>query len=166
MVSVSKDICLQVGALGNVFFRNGLYAYVGSAQRNLEKRIERHLKRNKKKFWHIDYLTSDNFVGIVGVFLKKAEKSEECRVAAKLSESEVPIENFGCSDCGCTSHLFLLSNLARFMLDSSKSGSIYLEECISPWSTGRLERVPLRLQEPNSRETAFRSEATMDGITR
>jgi len=151
MVSVSKDISLQVGALENVFFRNGLYVYVGSAQRSLEKRIERHLKRNKKKFWHIDYLTSDKFVRIVGVFLKKAEKSEECRVAAKLSESGVPIANFGCSDCGCTSHLFFFSNLSRFVLDSSNSSSIYLEEWISPLSIGRLERMPLHLQEQNSR---------------
>jgi Uri superfamily endonuclease len=57
VVSVSKDINVNVGALGSVNFEKDLYAYVGSAQNNLEKRIERHLRKTKQKFWHIDYLS-------------------------------------------------------------------------------------------------------------
>ena len=56
VVSVSKDINVNVGALGSVNFEKDLYACVGSAQNNLEKRIERHLRKTKQKFWHIDYL--------------------------------------------------------------------------------------------------------------
>ncbi len=38
------------------FFPCGFYIYVGSAQKNLKQRIERHIRREKKKHWHIDYL--------------------------------------------------------------------------------------------------------------
>jgi Uri superfamily endonuclease len=110
IISVGKSIRVRVGALGNVLFDKGLYAYVGSAQNSLEKRVERHLRKAKKKFWHIDYLLDSNAVKVVKVFCKEAGKSEECRVARKLSESSVPVVNFGCSDCSCVSHLFMLKD--------------------------------------------------------
>jgi Uri superfamily endonuclease len=47
VVSVSKDINVNVGTLGSVNFEKGLYAYVGSAQNNWGKRIERHLRKTK-----------------------------------------------------------------------------------------------------------------------
>jgi sugar fermentation stimulation protein A len=106
-ISVGKDIMVNVGALGSVFFEKGLYAYVGSAQNSLEKRIERHLRKAKKKFWHIDYLLDDDAVRIVRVFCKEAEKSKECRIARKLNEKGVAVKGFGCSDCGCVSHLLM-----------------------------------------------------------
>jgi len=56
VVSVDKDVNVNIGALGSIGFEKGLYAYVGSAQNGLEKRIERHRRRAKRKFWHIDYI--------------------------------------------------------------------------------------------------------------
>jgi Uri superfamily endonuclease len=51
IISVDKDTIVDAGVLGQLNFKKGLYAYVGSAQANLEKRIERHLrKENKRKF--------------------------------------------------------------------------------------------------------------------
>jgi len=120
VVSVAKDIKVNIGALGSVFFERGLYAYVGSAQTSLEKRIERHLRKAKKNFWHIDYLLDDDAVRVVKVFCKEAEKSEECRIARKLSEKGIAVKNFGCSDCGCVSHLFRIDDygfLRDFMSD-------------------------------------------------
>jgi sugar fermentation stimulation protein A len=120
IISVGKDIRVNIGALGSIFFERGLYAYVGSAQNGLERRIERHLRKAKRKFWHIDYLLDDDAVRIVKVFCKEAEKSEECRIAGKLGEQGVPIVNFGCSDCGCVSHLFRIDDcgfLKNFMSD-------------------------------------------------
>ena len=110
IILITRNIKIKVGALGEIKFAKGVYAYVGSAQNNLEKRIERHLKKNKKKFWHIDYLTANKFVKIVKVFYKLAKKSEECRTAEKLRKTEIPIKNFGCSDCNCESHLFKIEN--------------------------------------------------------
>jgi len=92
VVSVGKDISVNVGALGCVNFEKGLYAYVGSAQNNLEKRIERHLRKAKRKFWHIDYLLEDGKVKVLKVFRKKAGKSDERKIAKNMSEKGVAIE--------------------------------------------------------------------------
>lgn len=106
IISVSKDITVDVGLLGKINFEKGLYAYVGSAQKSLEKRLRRHLRKVKRKFWHIDYLLENGCVRIVKVFYKAADKFEECVVARELNKKAVPVVNFGCSDCNCISHLF------------------------------------------------------------
>ena len=49
LVSIAKNISVRVGGLGDKSFQEGLYTYVGSAQNNLEKRVERHLRRVKSK---------------------------------------------------------------------------------------------------------------------
>jgi len=121
VVSVSKDINVNVGALDSVKFEKGVYAYVGSAQNNLEKRIERHLRKTKQKFWHIDYLLDDANVKVLKVFYENAGKSEECKVANKIGERCVPTKGFGSSDCKCKSHLFKLKDyqfLGEFMLET------------------------------------------------
>lgn len=105
IVSVGKDTKVNVGALGSIFFEKALYAYVGSAQNGLERRVQRHLRKEKKKFWHIDYLLDDAVMVVKG-FCKEADKSKECKIAGKLSEKGVAVRRFGCSDCGCVSHLF------------------------------------------------------------
>lgn len=120
VISVGKGFRVNVGALGSIFFEKGLYAYVGSAQNGLERRVQRHLRKAKKKFWHIDYLLDDDAVRIVKVFCKEAEKSEECKIARKLSERGIAVKRFGCSDCGCVSHLFRVNDydfLRDFMSD-------------------------------------------------
>jgi hypothetical protein len=44
---------LRVGALGVLSFEPGYYCYVGSARRGLKARLQRHLRRSrKKKHWH------------------------------------------------------------------------------------------------------------------
>lgn len=106
VISVEEDIRINVGALGNTFFEKGLYAYVGSAQGGLEKRIGRHLLRTKGKFWHVDYLLDNDAVEVREILYKEADKSNECRTAAKLGERGAAVKNFGCSDCSCFSHLF------------------------------------------------------------
>jgi Uri superfamily endonuclease len=119
VISVRKDTAAEVGALGRMSFRRGLYLYVGSAQSNLEKRIDRHLRKDKRKFWHIDYLLGNSAVEILRVFYKKAGKSEECEIARKIVEQGVPVKGFGCSDCSCKSHLFWVKGyqfLNDFML--------------------------------------------------
>jgi Uri superfamily endonuclease len=121
VISVGKDVEVNVGALGSVFFEKGVYAYVGSAQTNLEKRVRRHLRKVKAKFWHIDYLLGNRFVKVMKVFYKEAEKSEECRIARKLYKMCDPVLNFGCSDCGCVSHLFMLNDS-----DYSKNSTAFL----------------------------------------
>ncbi len=115
IMSVKKDLNIRVGKFSKIKFKKGLYAYVGSAQNNSEKRIARHKSKNKKKFWHIDYLLSNKFTKVQKVFYKEAKKIEECKIAKKLSKMEIPIMKFGCSDCNCKSHLFRIKNLKNIL---------------------------------------------------
>jgi Uri superfamily endonuclease len=118
IISVNENFKVQVGALGKINFEKGFYAYVGSAQKSLEKRVERHSRRSKRKFWHIDYLLCNNTAKIEKIFYKKAEKVEECKIAKKIGRIGVAVKGFGCSDCKCESHLFKIDNyqfLREFM---------------------------------------------------
>jgi Uri superfamily endonuclease len=110
IVAVNKSIQVKVGALGKLSFKRGLYAYVGSAQTNLEKRIERHLKKRKQKFWHIDYLLDHESVRVTRVFHEEASKPDECRIARFLGEKGMPVKGFGSSDCTCRAHLVKLKD--------------------------------------------------------
>ena len=42
---------------GRAHFRQGVYFYVGTAQRNLSARLGRHSRKEKTLRWHIDYLS-------------------------------------------------------------------------------------------------------------
>jgi len=117
IIRVSKDINVNVGALGRKTFAKGFYAYVGSAQTNLEQRVKRHLKREKRLFWHIDYLLANEAAKITQVLFKQADKTEECRTAMRIGENGTPIAGFGCSDCRCKSHLFQIGDYT-FLMDS------------------------------------------------
>ena len=103
---------IRVGSLGEITFK-GRYAYVGSAQNNLEKRIKRHLSDDKKWRWHIDYLLA--LANVEMVFVKSAKKSEECATAKQLEMLYEPVIGFGSSDCKCKSHLFKIPNLQDFI---------------------------------------------------
>ena len=110
IIQVDENVDVNVGALGKLTFEKGLYAYVGSAQANLEQRIKRHLGKEKRLFWHIDYLLNDSAARIVKVLYKQADKTEEFNLAKAIGEKGKPIESFGCSDCNCKSHLFRIEN--------------------------------------------------------
>jgi Uri superfamily endonuclease len=121
IISVNENVTVKVGALGKINFEKGLYAYVGSAQTNLEKRVERHFRKDKRKFWHIDYLLCNSAAKIEKIFYKKAGKAKECEIAEKISRRGVAIESFGSSDCKCKSHLFRLDDyqfLGEFMQET------------------------------------------------
>jgi Uri superfamily endonuclease len=117
IIQVGWDTDVDVGALGRIAFTKGLYAYVGSAQTNLEQRIKRHLRSEKRKFWHIDYLLDSDAAKVVKVLHKEADKTRECAVAKTLSEKGKTINGFGCSDCNCKSHLFQITDY-EFLLSS------------------------------------------------
>jgi Uri superfamily endonuclease len=120
LVNLDKEISINIGALGKTVFTGGTYVYVGSAQNNLEKRVQRHLQRTKKLFWHIDYFLNNDASEITRVFYLKDGKTGECRIADELSKRGEAIRGFGCSDCHCTSHLFRLENsefLRNFMIE-------------------------------------------------
>jgi Uri superfamily endonuclease len=98
--------------LGEINFQAGLYAYVGSAQNNLELRVKRHLKKEKRLFWHIDYLLNNPASEVTEVYYLEGDKMCECQIAQLLSQHSEPVPRFGCSDCNCISHLFRSDSFA------------------------------------------------------
>lgn len=96
--------------LGEHNLLSGYYYYVGSAQLNLSKRINRHSKKIKKLHWHIDYITTNKYASISNVYIfKNFTKEFECRIVEDLLNHfnmQSPIKSFGSSDCKiCQSHL-------------------------------------------------------------
>ena len=117
IINVQKDKLVTVGALGEISFTRGLYAYVGSAQSNLEPRIKRHFTKKKPLFWHIDYLIGNSATEILKVFAKEADRTEECTIARMLKGEGEAIEGFGSSDCNCISHLVRIRDF-KFLQNS------------------------------------------------
>lgn len=105
LLKCHHDMSINVGALGDVSFPQGYYIYVGSAMKNLQARIDRHRRKTKKTHWHIDYLSYH--ANFIHAFPIRTADSIECALADSIAATaDWSIENFGCSDCRCASHLF------------------------------------------------------------
>lgn len=106
MIHLAVPVRLTVGRLGIFDFPAGRYVYTGSARRNLEARIARHLRRDKRLRWHIDYLLGIPEAEVVGI-TRHAEA--ECALN-QSTHGRVLVPGFGASDCqaGCGSHLKFL----------------------------------------------------------
>jgi Uri superfamily endonuclease len=104
IIKLKDKKTIQIGKLGKIHFKKGFYVYVGSALNGLEQRINRHLRKTKKKHWHIDYFL--DFAEVIDTIYKESETREECNIAIELDKQLVSIPGFGCSDCRCKSHLF------------------------------------------------------------
>lgn len=94
---------MRVGRLGTFDFPAGRYVYTGSALRNFEARVNRHLSDTKRMHWHIDYLLAAPGVRVLEV---RRFAETECSINQN-TEGEAPVAGFGASDCraGCGSHL-------------------------------------------------------------
>jgi Uri superfamily endonuclease len=103
LIEVAAPVRVTVGRLGEFEFPAGLYCYTGSALRNFEARVRRHLSPSKKLHWHIDYLLAAPGVRIREV---RRFREDECPVNQRTA-GEIPVSGFGASDCraGCGSHL-------------------------------------------------------------
>jgi len=110
IIQINQAIQPKIGALGELTLTEGLYAYVGSAQNNLELRVARHQRREKRLFWHIDYLLNNEAARVIAVYYKPGCKTAECKIASLLEANAQPIAGFGSSDCHCGSHLFQAQN--------------------------------------------------------
>ena len=109
VLKLDRDTKIHTGSLGELHLKRGFYAYVGSALgAGGFKRVTRHFNvasgRNPARKWHIDHLLPCSEV--VCTVLMPTEEALECKVAKTLGEFSEGIEGFGCTDCGCSSHLF------------------------------------------------------------
>lgn len=103
LIELDRPLRLVVGRLGEFEFPPGRYVYTGSAKRNLEARIARHLRTDKTLRWHIDYLLTAPGVRVVEV---RRTRRDECKWT-RSTGGRVVAPGFGASDCreGCGSHL-------------------------------------------------------------
>ena len=101
---IAEKQVIEVGALGEIDFEPGIYAYIGSAMTNAEKRLKRHFSSSENLHWHIDYFS--NVAEPLDYFLLLENSEYECVLADAVSEIGEPVQDFGCSDCGCESHFF------------------------------------------------------------
>ena len=108
IIQVENTTSIKVGSLGELVFQTGIYTYVGSAQTNLDQRIKRHLRKEKKLFWHIDYLLNSDKTKIKKIIIKEGIKKEECNLANIINIKGKAILKFCSSDCNCKSHLFFV----------------------------------------------------------
>ena len=102
---LAEDCRLTIGRLGIFEFPAGHYLYFGSALNGLEGRVRRHLQREKKLHWHIDYLAS--VAEIERVWWQAGRQRKECSWAqgAVKEGGEIIARGFGSSDCRCETHL-------------------------------------------------------------
>ena len=114
LLFLSKEDNLNVGKFGKKRFPEGYYTYTGSAlgkgASSLKHRISRHLRKKKRKFWHIDYLLANENVHVEAVVAAETDQKMECNVnhqIKRIEGAEVPVNGFGASDCSknCGSHL-------------------------------------------------------------
>jgi len=101
---------ILIGRLGRFHFQQGYYFYVGSAQRNLAARLERHGRKSKPMRWHIDYLSVR--ADMLGAITIAGTRERECELAKELAGMfERAVPGFGASDCRCGGHLFYTPQL-------------------------------------------------------
>lgn len=109
IIEIPHKVNVKVGALGTVTFPQGFYAYCGSAMGGLGARINRHLRREKKIRWHVDYLLEEG--GVKRLIYAPTHERLECQLAQRFGEVFHSFPGFGSSDCGCPSHLFFSEEL-------------------------------------------------------
>jgi len=110
---------IRIGALGTADIQKGTYCYVGSAMNGLDQRIGRHLSKNKKKRWHIDYLAME--CDRMEAYEAAVPDLTECDLGKIVLDSggTASPKGFGCSDCRCYTHLFSLSERSKERLCSN-----------------------------------------------
>lgn len=109
LLNLPKPARVAVGALGDVAFDAGWYAYTGSAfGPGGFARIDRHhemaVGERDTRHWHVDYFLGDTPTSIATV-VRTPEADVECAVARAVGEVGEAIDGFGASDCDCTAHL-------------------------------------------------------------
>ncbi|RMG42123.1 MAG: GIY-YIG nuclease family protein [Methanobacteriota archaeon] len=109
-----------VGKLGEICFKDGYYAYIGSAlgPGGVKARCRHHLAGNSRPHWHIDFLS--NQAKIVQIWYVEHPHRFEHEWSNLLSQCEAvkyPIIGFGTSDCQCPTHLFYLNHPYQLFLE-------------------------------------------------
>ncbi|MDZ7838657.1 MAG: GIY-YIG nuclease family protein [Actinomycetota bacterium] len=127
IISLEASVRKKVGRLGWLSFCQGYYIYIGSAKSNMDKRLARHSRKEKKLYWHIDYLLDSPHSALKAIYSKNWEKGGECKTARRLRDKLQEIDGFGASDCSCNSHLYYFKPGQKAMVKIMLTGAGYKE---------------------------------------
>ena len=113
IIFLSKKLSVSIVKLGVHKFPMGYYTYTGSAigsSVSLESRVSRHMQKEKRRHWHIDFLLANEDASVIGVVAALTHKKLECdmnRYIKTKSKAKVCVTGFGSTDCkkNCGSHL-------------------------------------------------------------
>ncbi len=108
---------VEVGALGMLPLRPGVYVYAGSAfgPGGVQARVRRHARADGATHWHVDYLRA--VTSLDAVWYTHDPTRRECAWASvlrDLSTARIPLSGFGASDCACPAHLVFLPDRPSF----------------------------------------------------
>lgn len=94
---------------GYSILQAGTYAYVGSAfgPGGLKTRLGRHLRKEKKKHWHIDWITTRDEFEAEEIWIIEGKRVESY-VSEVLAGRFEAVRGFGASDSREDSHLFII----------------------------------------------------------
>ena len=132
IVDLDRPLQLTLPGKTGAVLEAGRYAYCGSAHGpgGIRARVLRHLRRDKRPHWHIDYLT--NAGRNVGV--QALPNGRECALLDRILAVDgvtVPVPGFGSTDCRrCPAHLVRLpgqtdaADMARWLSESPQRRDI------------------------------------------
>lgn len=108
LLCADDETAIEVGALGAMRVRPGVYVYVGSAfgPGGLRARVRRHIRGDGALHWHVDYLRA--VTTLDAVWYTHDTQRRECtwaQILRSLPNATVPLDGFGASDCNCSAHL-------------------------------------------------------------
>ncbi len=110
VLRLGRTLRVKPGRLGEARLEPGFLLYVGRARRNLFARLARHVRRDKPRRWHVDYLFPA--VRPMGAFVSFGLGPRECELASRLERQpgiRKIVKGFGASDCRCSGHLLRTS---------------------------------------------------------
>ena len=114
---LENDQYIEIGKLGKFIFKKGYYVYNGSALGGFG-RVRYHLKENKIKRWHVDYLLDKaKIIKIIISQVKINHEHEISKILADKNGAEIIVKGFGSSDCkkGCPSHLIYFKKMPEII---------------------------------------------------
>ena len=109
VIDLSDPIDLKFAAIPEATLHPGRYFYVGSARGGggIRARVRRHMRRPKRRHWHVDRLTEAAAVSGAIAF----SGGHECDIVQALlgvPAVTAPVLGFGSSDCRtCDAHLLV-----------------------------------------------------------
>ncbi|MDP6787263.1 MAG: DUF123 domain-containing protein [Rhodospirillales bacterium] len=110
LIEVSRPFAPPIRRLAKPSLPAGRYLYVGSANGpgGIRARVRRHLRRGKKRHWHVDHLTKAFGVS-AAVTVAGGDECAILALARRWPGVGVPVLGFGSSDCRrCPAHLVSL----------------------------------------------------------